>query len=403
MRKIDIILLTLGAIVTLLWAVISSKDGYKSSNATIVARSIAVVATMNGQVVNDPPAVGARISSNELLARVSNSRFDRSRLTDFESQVVYLESEITNLRAQQTALDTLQSDFAQRATVYADWMLADAKLKRKESSAQHDVAKARKRLEDEEVDRSRQLYEKHLVSEVEMQIEKTQAEIAAAQVRLSGADLERRTLMLDSMARDGMFAESTFSEDGDASYWDQMRDSLRIRALDNRGALARLESQLLQAKTQALAESTRVDSSYSEEHRAPFDGKVSARFVTLGTRVTSGSNLLQILNCTEPVAIVPIPDNRVSEFAVGMKVSIYPIDTEQALSGRIEYISSGPMLEGDTSIRIQQEFTMEGNRAIVSIDGEPQVGETLQSCETARVAVAVIHTNSLLASLSFWP
>jgi multidrug resistance efflux pump len=358
---------------------------------------------MNGQVVNDPPAVGARINSHDLLARVSNSRFDRSRLTDFESQIVYLESEIANLRTEQNDLDALQADFAQRAAVYADWMLGDTKLKRKESSAQHDVAKARKRLEDEEVDRARQLYEKQLVSEVEMQIEKTQAEIAAAQVRLSGANLERQSLMLKSMASDGMFAESTFSEDGDASYWDKMRDSLRIRALDNRSSLVRLESQLLQAKTQAHAESTRIDSSFSEEHRAPFDGKVSARFVTQGTRVTAGSDLLQILNCTEPVAIVPIPDNRVSEFAVGMKVSIYPIDTEQELSGRIEYISSGPMLEGDTSIRIQQEFTMGGNRAIVSIDGDPQAGESLQSCETARVAVAVIHTNSLLASLAFWP
>lgn len=401
MRKIDIILLTIGAVVTLLWAVFSSKDGYKSSNATIVARSIALFATMNGQVINDPPAVGARISSNELLARISNSRFDRSRLTDFESQVVFLESEIANLRVQQKALDGLQAKFAQQAAVYADWMLGDTRLRRKESSAQHDVAMTRKRLEDEEVNRARQLYEKQLISEVEMQIEKTQADIAAAEVRLSSANLERSALVLDSMGRDGLFADSTFSEDGEASYWDQMRDSLLIRAMDNRGNLARLESQLLQANTQAHAERTRVDSSYSEEHRAPFDGKVSARFVTQGTRVTSGSNLLQILNCTEPVAIVPIPDNRVSEFAVGMKVSIYPIDSEQTLSGRIEYISSGPMLEGDTSIRIQQEFTMEGNRAIVSIDGDPVPGESLQSCETARVAVAIIHTSSLLASLGF--
>lgn len=397
MRKLDVILLTVGAIVTFVWVLFSAKDGFKANNATIVARSIAVVATMDGQVENKPPAVGARVSSMDLLARIHDSRFDRGRLTELESQVAFLQAEIKNLRDQQQALKSRQQAFNARAASYSEWMLDDARLKHKEFDAQHQVAQARKRLEDEEVARAHQLFDKQLISEVDMQIEKTQAEIAGAEVELNKAQLQQNTLVLQTMQRDGMFFE-----DGDTSYWEKMGDTLSIREFDNRSKLSMMEAQLVQAQTRALEESSRFDTSFAEEHRAPFDGKISARYVTQGTRVTSGTNLLQVLNCTEPVVIIPIPDNRVTDFVVGLAVSIYPIDSEQELSGRIEYISSGPMLGSDTSIQIQRNITTQGNRAIVGLDADQMVDESLQSCETARIAVAVIHTNTLLASIAGW-
>jgi len=85
-----------------------------------------------------------------------------------------------------------------------------------------------------------------------------------------------------------------------------------------------------------------------------------------------------------------------------MRVSVYPIDSEQELSGQIEYISSGPMLGSDTSIQIQQEITLEGNRAIVSLNGTGDPDDSLQSCETARIAVAIIHTDSLFTAATSW-
>lgn len=397
MRKIEIIVLVVGIIATLTWTFLSTREGFKGSNATIVSRSINIHATMDGQVENDPPAVGASVSIDDLLARVLNGRFDRGRLIEFESQIAYLESEIADLEKQQRTLDTLMSEFSQRAASYSVWMLNDAKLKHHSFIAQHDVAKAQKRLEDEEVERAAQLFDKQLTSEVEMQIQKTQAEIAGARVTLNQTELQRSALMLKTMEQDGMFFD-----DGDTSYWAKMSDTLALRTFDISKNRTMLQSQLVQAKTQASAEYERANSSYAEEHRAPFSGKVSARFVTQGTRVTAGTSLLQVLDCTQPVVIIPIPDNRVSDFAVGMKVSVYPIDSEQNLSGRIDYISSGPMLGTDTSIQIQQEITLEGNRAIVSLDGLDDPDRFLQSCETARVAVAVIHTDSLFSAATNW-
>lgn len=122
---------------------------------------------------------------------------------------------------------------------------------------------------------------------------------------------------------------------------------------------------------------------------------VNARYVTESTRVTSGTTLLQLLDCTHPVVIIPIPDNRTSEFSIGQRVTVYPVDSERTLPGSISYISSGPMIGSDTSIQIQQAVVLDGNRAIVSLDEDPAQGERTASCETSRKAVAVIHTESI--------
>ena len=397
MRKVDAIILLIGGIEMIFWTLLTNMDGFKGNNSTIVARSIAITATIDGQVENNPPKVGAWVNSDDLLARIYNNRFDRGRLIEYETQIAFLESEIANIQAQQASLGTLQDEFEHRADAYAHWILNDLELNRSESSAQLDVAKARKRLEDKEVQRVHQLYTKKLTSEVDMQIAKTEAEIASAQVELNTAQWNRSELMLQTMVDSGVFFEN-----GDTSYWAKMVDTLSIRHFDNLDRVSMLEAQLIQARAQAKAETTRTNSSFAEEHLAPFTGVINARYVTQGTKVTSGTNLLQILDCANPIIIIPIPDNRISEFSVGLEVTVYPTDSEQALPGKISYISSGPMMGSDTSIQLQQDITLDGNRAIVSLDEVQDLGDPSQSCETARKAVVVIHTRSVFDTVAAW-
>ena len=55
MRKMDVVILFVGIIGAVTWMIMSSKDGYKSNNAIIVARSISIVSTIDGQIENVPP------------------------------------------------------------------------------------------------------------------------------------------------------------------------------------------------------------------------------------------------------------------------------------------------------------------------------------------------------------
>ncbi len=396
MRKFDILVLIIGIIGAVSWVIISSKDGYKTNNATIVARNISVTSTIDGQVENSPPAVGEKVTLNELLVRIQNGRFDRSRLVEFESRVVYLKSEIENIRTQQAELQLLLKKFKARARSYSHWLLADARLKQLENNARLEVARSRDKLKNQELQRATQLYKKKLTSDANMQLAKIEMTIASKQLTLSKAQFSRSELMLASLESDGVFFEN-----GDTSYWAKMDDTVQVRYLDNVAKLATLKLQLDQAGVQAAVEGARINSSFAEEHRAPFSGVVNASYVTRGTRVTTGTNLYQILDCTQPVIIIPIPDNRISEFSVGLNVTVYPTDSVEALPGKISYVTSGALIGNDASIQIEQGLILRGNRAIVKLDQNPQSGQG-QSCETARKAVVVIHTESTFDNVVAW-
>ncbi len=311
MRKHDTVILALGIIITILWTVVSGKDGFKGNNATIIARSIAITATIDGQIENNPPPVGTWVNSNDLLARVHNSRFDHSRLMELESQSANLTAEIGNITQQLQSIEQLRSQFEQRTTAHANWVVSDLELKPEEFKAQLDVARAQSRLESKEAHRAQELYNKNLISQVDMQIASTQAEIAGKQLDVNKAQWERSGLMLHTWKKSGVLLE-----DGDASYWDKMTDTRRLQHFESTNRLAMLETQLIQVETQAQVEKARISSSFIEEHHAPFAGKVNARFVTQSTRVNSGTDLLQLLDCTNPVVIIPVPDHRISDFSV---------------------------------------------------------------------------------------
>lgn len=397
MRLFDIMILAVGILAAVSWTIVSSKDGFKVNNSTIVARSILVSSTIDGQIDNDPPEVGTQVSSKDLLVRVFDNRIDRSRLVEFESQIEYLNQEVENATAQNRDLMALLKDYEQRAKTYSVWMLQDVQLRNVESTKQLEVAKKQNQLKTGEVKRAAQLFSQKHTSGVNLTIAETEAEIARSQVDLTRAQLQRNRLLLQSLENDGVFFEN-----GDTSYWAKMVDTLKVRYLDNRNKIATLNAQLIRARSQADVERARIGTSFAEEHNAPFDGMVNASFVTKGTRVVSGTSLMEVLDCANPIVIVPLPEHRLGEFSVGMKVSIYPIDSEQEIPGTIKYISSAPLIGHDKSLQIQQELTLRGVRAVVGFDDREMFGNSDKSCETAHKAVVVVHMDSVFDSLSDW-
>ncbi len=394
MRKLDLSILALTVVMLAVWGFLASGNGFRAGNAMIVARTVSVASTIDGEIENDPPAVGSLVASGELLVRTHNGRIDRSRQVEFSSLVEYLEDRIESLAAYQAKLISLLSEFDRRAMTYAAWVQKDTQLKNVVEMRQLDDARLRSQLKSVELERATHLFDNKHTSAANLQVAESEAEIAENQVELSQAQTMRSQILLASIQSDGVFFD-----DGDTSYWEKMVDILKVKEVDNLNELSELEAQLRRAEAQAEAESRRIDSSFVEEHRAPFSGLVNAGFVSKGTRVASGTALLQLLDCTDPIVIVPLPEHRIGEFSVGMKVTIYPIDSEQELSGRIRYVSSGPLIGQDTTIQVQQTLTLDGNRAVVTIDGQESLTNTPYSCETARKAIVVIHTRSLLAGI----
>ena len=390
MKVFESVLLTIGVVGAIGWTIVSGKDGFRESNAMIVARSISVNSTIDGEIENDQLAVGTSLKPNDLLVKVRSTRVDRSRATELKTRITYLRSEITNTELEQDGLRKMLAGFEKRSTAYAKWQLNDLQLKKEIRKRQFAVAKKENQLRTQTVKQLKTLVDSRQISNVNLLEAKTRAEIAANQVEASKAELTRNELLLKSAKTDGIFFEG-----GDTSYWRKTIDSLRLRIFDNQNKIARLRAQLVQFSAQEKVELARLKSDFVEEHRSPFAGVVNAVYVAKGARIKSGTTLMQVLDCSNPVVIVPIPEFRFSDFSVGQKVTINPIDSDQNFSGSIKYISSGALIGDDKSIALQQDMKSRGTRAVVTFDAKQPMKKNTHSCEIARRAIVTIHTKSL--------
>lgn len=397
MRKIDWAVLVIGLAAILVWVAVSGKDGFKSSNAMIVARSISITSTIDGNVINDPPLVGARVNPSELLVRIHNNRIDRGRLIDFDSEIGFLQQDIANALRQQQDLDELLSHFQDKASAHAAWIERDIELRKQENIRLLEIAEQTRQLRKDHATRTAELYDDEHVSVALLDTANAEAAIAVSQVELSRTQIRRDQLLQRSLASNGAFFDN-----GDASYWDRMADEITLRQLDNLNNIATLNARLDRAKAQAGAERTRIGSTVEEEHLAPFAGLVNANYVNEGTRVTRGTSLLQVLDCSNPIVIVPLPEHRIAEFDAGMNVTVYPVDTQDKLPGRIEYISSGPIIGHDQTLLVQEDLTVRGVRAIVSFAQKQFPDDLEKPCQSAHRAVVIIHTESIFGTASTW-
>ena len=261
----------------------------------------------------------------------------------------------------------------------------------------HLAAKGSQQLLTKEISRTRVLVKRKIISTVELQTLQTKLEIAENKVKSTKAELTRNQLILKSVNNKGIFFES-----GDASYWQKNIDSLKLRILDTENKIAELRAQKMQFAEQEEVERGRISTDFREELRAPFAGIVNAVYIRKGAHVKSGTVLMQVLDCSHPVVIVPIPEVRFSDFGVGKKVTIHPIDSEETFLGTIKYISSGPLISQDKTIALQQELTSKGNYAVIGFERSPLMKNSAKSCDTTRRAVVVIPTHSLFDTLYQW-
>ncbi len=298
---------------------------------------------------------------------------------------------------EQVGLRKMLDGLKKRSASYSVWLLDDLRLKKEVTMRQHVVAQKQKKLRTQEVRQIQILVNKSQVSIVTLQTAKTKAAIAENQVGASKAELTRNELLLESVQNDGIFFEG-----GDTSYWSKSIDSLNLRIFDNENKIAGLQAQIVQFATQEKVESQRLQTDFVEEHRSPFAGVVNAVYVAKGAHVKSGTTLMQVLDCSNPVVIVPIPEFRFSDFSVGKKVTIVPIDSKQTLAGTIKYISSGALIGDDKTIAVQQDMTSTGSRAVIEFDRDQTMKNQAKPCDIARRAVVTIHTKSLYDAIDKW-
>ncbi len=115
----------------------------------------------------------------------------------------------------------------------------------------------------------------------------------------------------------------------------QSATALKQRQFVSETELARLTNEL------RLAETALTDAQLAVQHQspvAPFDGVLGRRLIEPGALVQPGQSLFQLLDIVKLRASAQVPQQQVSELALGQAVSITLLDGRQ-LSGELSFIS----------------------------------------------------------------
>lgn len=395
MRKVHLLFATFFGLGLAVWLVFSDLGGYTSRNAMVMARSTSVVSTIDGEVADLVATVGSKVSAGSLLVTIRNDRIDRSHLTELRSEREFLKREIVTVERQNVELGEMKQSFVAKAFAYQTWITQDLEILRKQTF--HRLAAAEETLAAKaaEVKRQAKLFQDSHISVVVLDKAKSEAAIERSQMEALQAELARIDLRIAATKSAGVLRE-----DGDASYWDEVGNRLEMRLLDNRQRVATMTARLAQIEDQILVEDQRLEKTITEEHRAQFDGVINAVLTSEGERVIVGANLLEILDCANPIAIVSVPDHRLGDFFIGQKATIRPLDSEDAIVGAVQHISSDALISRDTSIAVSPDLNAGGNKITVAFQNRGNEPASAQSCDTARRAVVTIETDTLLGQLN---
>jgi len=398
MRRVNFLFVIFLGLGLAAWVVFSDLGGYTSRNAMIVARSTSVVSTIDGEVTDVVVEVGSKVSAGSLLVTIENDRIDRNRLTELRSERAFLKREIVSTEAQNVEFTKMMQRFNDNASAYLVWMTQDLEILRRQTFYLHKAAKESHAVKVAEVERQAELFQKSHVTISVLEEAKSAAEIARSQMEALQAELARVELRVASIKSSGVLRES-----GSGSYWDEVRDKLEMQLLDHRRQIATMTARLAQIEDQVAVEDDRLKKTFVERHKAQFDGVINAVLTSKGERVIAGANLMEVLDCTSPIAIVSVPAHRFGDFYIGQKATIQPLDSEERIVGAVQHISSAALISRDTSIAASPDVRLDGNKIIVAFQQRVQERElasaSSQSCDTARRAAVTIETDTLLSSV----
>lgn len=379
------------------WFVFADLGGYTSRNAMIIARSTSVVSTIDGKIADVAATVGSKVTSGSPLVTVENDRIDRSRLTELQSQQVFLKSEIMTSEARGAEIEARLERFDAKASAYLAWMSKDLAIVRTKTLHELKAAEELYTVKAAEVEQMALLLQSSQISASLMEQAKSEAIIQQNEVLALEAELARVDLRVASVTSVGVLQEN-----GNASYWEEVRDRMGMELLENRQQIATMTASLIQLEQQIAVERRRVGSTFAEDHTAKVDGVVNAVLTSKGERVIAGTNLVEVLDCARPIAIVSVPDHRFGDFFIGQKATIRPMDSDEQIPGAVQHVSSSALISRDTSIAASPDLQIGGNKVIVAFQNQERGPATTTLCDTARRAVVTIETDTMVSGVGDW-
>jgi multidrug resistance efflux pump len=313
MKRIRIIL---GAILLLggLYIVVGEHLSGTSADATINAGTTVLRAPVEGQIEFTIRNIGARVSDDETVARITDERFDTARLIDLERARSSLEADLGRIKAQVAAVGEARKVLQAQAKDYQEGRIRQIQARIAEAQATQGSAAARLREAESALKRTTELSDRGVQTAITLDRAKAEFDVAKQEIESSRARANYLTTELSS-AQNGVFI-------GD-SYNDAPFSTQRIREFDLRLAELAAETdqvnlRLKQSAEQISAERLRVNRLTSADLNVQQPGIVWNFLASNGEHVNRGQDLVKFVDCSSVMVTASVSESLYARLKIAM-------------------------------------------------------------------------------------
>ncbi|MGY3616220.1 HlyD family secretion protein [Bradyrhizobium sp. USDA 10063] len=314
-----------------LYIVIGEHFAGTSADATVNARLYVVRAPIEGRVALAVKSIGARVNPGELVADVTDDRFDTARLLELERERDNQRIELKRIAGQREAMSLSRAGFEAQSADYQTGRVRQIEARVAEMKAAEDAAAARLREADAEFKRTNELRNRGV--QTVANLDKARAAFDVARQDLTSTQQRGNYFEAElASARSGVFIGE--------SYNDSPFSTQRIRELDMRLAGLYVDEEQLRARISQYdreidSERLRVNRLTSAALHSRVAGVVWDFLVDDGEHARRGQDLVKLVDCNSLVVTAGVSEALYDGLSVGAPVQVRLFGDDRIFDGTV--------------------------------------------------------------------
>ncbi len=330
--RITRIVIGISVVFLALWAFVPGMIYPISSNAIVNAQVMTIRAPIQGEVTKILSAETQTIKKGELIARIEDSRIDRSKLAalmadhaTLHETILALEQEDKDLQHFLTRLEVNGEAYYQSVNKHYQVMKAEKEAK---LAAQQAILKDTS----SKLAREAALFNKGLTTRAELDAALRDDAVARAELVVIEREIERVKVELDG-AKQGVYFGDGFNN---VPYSQQRSHEIELRQQTVMSKLRDANIRVHEIERQIRIEEERLAHISESELVAPNNGRIWLRLVGEGEHVIAGTPMLQIADLSRLFLIVSLDERYFDDVNIGDTASIDLIGSTNDFHGRVE-------------------------------------------------------------------
>lgn len=288
---------------------------YVSTSAVVNAPLVSVSAPFNGALVRQSPLIARPVEEGDTLFALRNSEGHSANTDAIRAEISAVSGQIVGLQQQMRALERLAEQLTRRRDAKIEARRAWFEPRIEEAQWDVEKAEAARAQAEQTRDRMMTLSEKGSVSRMDM-IQ------ATAEFEMAVADLAKRRAVLSRLEVEEATLDGELGVDLASSDFEQIEyriDEITVRMADLDARLLGLQTRRASLKTQESSAARETVRRETFSPTAPISGVIWNASGVVGSSVSEGEQVVQILKCSRRFLEVILPERHFEKVQAGTK------------------------------------------------------------------------------------